>query len=455
MQMMTYILEEDFDEVHGLTKLYICGDHGPHFCGRRTFFFESTLWRRFGIEICCHFLCSYHAYNRCDGEGALVKRAAKRVALEGGPKRDAAGYADLVNGGELSECLSSASSIAISFEAMDRDLPYDSGREGKYPSFDEHDRNGVVGLRTVCEVKYSFLDANLANVFKDGVCLVRECSGSDEPYTVWDLMPSSLREEGPMCQICSNLLQRPLYHGADVCPKAAANQGRKRRRPVQGADLAIGSRPSRVRRREQLTQPQLTILLRENSLPVSGRRKEQVDRLFDNGICVPGEFREPSENNGNDDDDDKDDKKDNGEDGEDDDDNSQEESDANNKDDANDNDEDDEDDDDNSQEESDAKNKDDENDPLRCEGDVLVCAGAHDDIPWIGIVREDSTTLIKITWLKPQKALAYKGRWVPCTDYDEAEVPENAVAGVIDEFCRDWIMGGAWDEACSMVKGKW
>jgi hypothetical protein len=54
--------------------IYVVGDHGMHFCSQSTFWLHSTLFEEFGITFEDVFLCSYHAYNRCDGAGARVTR---------------------------------------------------------------------------------------------------------------------------------------------------------------------------------------------------------------------------------------------------------------------------------------------------------------------------------------------------------------------------------------------
>ena len=65
-----------------VTKLYICGDHGPHFIGRKAVSFESQAYKlvsewntRRGtlLVLKCHFLPAYHAFNVCDGAGMFLK----------------------------------------------------------------------------------------------------------------------------------------------------------------------------------------------------------------------------------------------------------------------------------------------------------------------------------------------------------------------------------------------
>ena len=67
----------------GFSKIYQCGDHGPHFVSRQTVLNESRFHELYEIELENHFLCSYHAYNRCDGAGVESKRLA--IQARGGP----------------------------------------------------------------------------------------------------------------------------------------------------------------------------------------------------------------------------------------------------------------------------------------------------------------------------------------------------------------------------------
>jgi hypothetical protein len=64
-------------------KIYLCGDHGGHFSSQETIFNESTFKTKYNIEVECLFLCSYHAYNLCDGVGVHSKREAEKVNKSG------------------------------------------------------------------------------------------------------------------------------------------------------------------------------------------------------------------------------------------------------------------------------------------------------------------------------------------------------------------------------------
>ena len=45
---------------------------------------QSTIYDNYKIKVEIVGLCSYHAYNRCDTHGALIKRAAHHEACKGG-----------------------------------------------------------------------------------------------------------------------------------------------------------------------------------------------------------------------------------------------------------------------------------------------------------------------------------------------------------------------------------
>jgi hypothetical protein len=59
------------EQIH---TLYVSGDHGPHFSSIQTMWLESLFFDRYGILLHSFFLCSYHAFNRCDGAGVESKK---------------------------------------------------------------------------------------------------------------------------------------------------------------------------------------------------------------------------------------------------------------------------------------------------------------------------------------------------------------------------------------------
>jgi hypothetical protein len=79
------------------TTVYISGDHGPHFWSWDTLAYQSTVYRKFGLKIHVVGLCSYHAYNRCDGHGATIKKACRAEQLRGAGPTTPADFAHMVN----------------------------------------------------------------------------------------------------------------------------------------------------------------------------------------------------------------------------------------------------------------------------------------------------------------------------------------------------------------------
>jgi hypothetical protein len=98
-----------------LTKVFLSGDHGPHFTSLFCHWFEYTLYDRTGIVFACFFLCSYHAYNLCDGSGATAKVAMHRHAIEGHFLRVAHELAAMVNTGGVSQLGSDKDFVAYSY----------------------------------------------------------------------------------------------------------------------------------------------------------------------------------------------------------------------------------------------------------------------------------------------------------------------------------------------------
>ena len=78
------------------TKLYISGDHGPHFWSWDTLMWQSTIFEKYKIKVEIVGLCSYHAYNRCDTHGAMIKKAAYRASTKGGGPVTSAEFRALV-----------------------------------------------------------------------------------------------------------------------------------------------------------------------------------------------------------------------------------------------------------------------------------------------------------------------------------------------------------------------
>ena len=65
-------LEKDTGLFNGIQKVYFSGDHAKNFANFVAHALTSIIRTRFGLEIVFEYLCSYHAYNECDGCGAIV-----------------------------------------------------------------------------------------------------------------------------------------------------------------------------------------------------------------------------------------------------------------------------------------------------------------------------------------------------------------------------------------------
>ena len=62
---------------------YSHATHGPHFWCWDTLAYQATVFGKYGLNLRIVGLCSYHAYNRCDGHGAYIKKAARAEQLRG------------------------------------------------------------------------------------------------------------------------------------------------------------------------------------------------------------------------------------------------------------------------------------------------------------------------------------------------------------------------------------
>ncbi len=185
------------------TKIYICGDHGSHFACLRTFFHESHMWERYGKLIHCLFLCSYHAYNRCDGAGVQLKRLAARKTREGIGPVHAYQYASFLNSS------AHVDSICHIFEKINTPV-------GLWP--DKLFGAGKDLARKYCDVKFGYTDQEVDISCMPGIMLAKIYPGTSEgsQYDVVDLHGP----DGGMCQYCSLQSQRPQFHHDSPCPLA-------------------------------------------------------------------------------------------------------------------------------------------------------------------------------------------------------------------------------------------
>ena len=192
--------------------LYVSGDHGPHFSSIATMYNESTFFQRYGIRLHMFFLCSYHAFNRCDGAGVESKKIHGTLIRNREALPFCIDVSDHLNESEYHN------SIGVPFAKIDRGNKIFSVMLAE---------NSQLDLRGKCEVKYEWTNAQGATEREFGVILCRDVPayhGEGEPYNVYDLRAHP--PEGHLCKLCSKEVQRPVRHndtnGASIgCPRAA------------------------------------------------------------------------------------------------------------------------------------------------------------------------------------------------------------------------------------------
>ena len=182
-----------FDDVQNIT---IVGDHGPHFSANETVYNESCFFQKYGKTVTSIFLCSYHAYNYCDGAGVVPKRLSKQRQREGAGPIGASEYRHAVNMSNYSN------HVAFFFEKVNRSENVFSSR------LEPH-----TNLRSMCDFKYSWITEDGSVERQPGVVLIRYVSDDNVPYQVVDLLRRKPDEE--MCESCSSRLQRPVRHLLD------------------------------------------------------------------------------------------------------------------------------------------------------------------------------------------------------------------------------------------------
>ena len=205
---------------HKICKLYVSGDHGPHFSSIKTMFNESTFFRRYNIELHLFFLCSYHAFNRCDAAGleskllhSFLQKSREALAM-------AIDVSDHLNASEYHN------SVGVPLDKINRG-------ERVFPVVLVEDEN--LDLRGKCEVKFHWVDADGAVCREDGVIFCRDIpvipgSTSGALYEVYDLRKNP--PSGLLCRYCSKVTQRPVRHPDVDCPKSLELEG------VMAADRA-------------------------------------------------------------------------------------------------------------------------------------------------------------------------------------------------------------------------
>jgi hypothetical protein len=190
-----------FEEL-GCHKIYIVGDHGPHFSSEQAFWAESTWKKRFNIDIEPVFLCSYHAYNPCDGAGAHNNRVERSYARAGRGGDNAFDYARHINESSSDNCHA---------------VPWDTIARGEdvFPSKSDFIR--VKNLRKACHVRYDIpLPAGGASaqksVFIEGVMMYK-FKTPDPKWSIADLVckPKFDATHEPLCLACSAFHQCAIF----------------------------------------------------------------------------------------------------------------------------------------------------------------------------------------------------------------------------------------------------
>jgi hypothetical protein len=134
-----------FFKREGITNVFLSGDHGPHFTSIKTIYNESLFFERYGIVLVCFFLCSYHAFNRCDAAGVESVRIVLTHMRGRGAIAAAIGYASAMNQSNYHN------SFGVELPSICRNVT-------ENPVFPELVENDKLDLRSKCEIRYSWLD---------------------------------------------------------------------------------------------------------------------------------------------------------------------------------------------------------------------------------------------------------------------------------------------------------
>jgi len=149
------------------------------------------------------FLCSYHAYNLCDGAGAEHTRLAVEHGKNNTARLDSFGYAAVCNSSDRH-----ANSVAIPFAKIARG-------EDTFPPASAF--QGLVDLRKICHVVYA-LPLEVGQVFHEGVFLYKWMSDASKPWNIQDLLSPlaavTLAKRQPVCVWCSCFHQRCVLGAA-------------------------------------------------------------------------------------------------------------------------------------------------------------------------------------------------------------------------------------------------
>ena len=176
--------------------IYLVGDHGPHFSSNDTIRNEATFYKKYKKTLHLIFLCSYHAYNRCDAAGAQLMRVLEANIKKDKRDRTAKELAKLMNSANFKD------HIAVPFEFICRN-------KKTFPP----DTKKLPNIKKICEVKFCFDDENGNIAREDDIVLFRDVPGQGL-FTVWDM---NAKSNIKLCDICSNHYQRPIRHTQNQC----------------------------------------------------------------------------------------------------------------------------------------------------------------------------------------------------------------------------------------------
>jgi hypothetical protein len=187
-----------FDDFH---TIYFSGDHGPHFTACDTFLMEMEYCKASGKTIHHYFLCSYHAYNRCDGAGCESKVEKKRCKRKNCDPATGQNFTDMMNNSQYEN------SDSYNFKAISHNLDILKTNNAEN-----------LNLRSQCEVRFTFKNEEGVLTMEDGIVLARLCSKTADiwDFTVIDCLVRP--KDGRICSGCSNRKQRPIWHGKERCP---------------------------------------------------------------------------------------------------------------------------------------------------------------------------------------------------------------------------------------------
>ena len=188
-----------FDDIH---TLYLVGDHGPHLSSNNTILNEMIFFRKYGKKVYTTFLCSYHAFNRCDGAGVVLKRLAKQQKKQSKGPVGAVARSDVINVSTYHN------HISFPFAAINRGVDVFPEQVDKLPH-----------ARQCCDMKYHHT-ADGVDIREEGIVWFKMVSEVELPYQLHDLLK---RDGKYMCTQCSNTTQVPVFHAELTdCPRKTA-----------------------------------------------------------------------------------------------------------------------------------------------------------------------------------------------------------------------------------------